>query len=120
MVLDNFEISVFNIISLAFRNVGSFERLRPKLAKWHTNKENLFVVGTENGNCLIREPQTNTWRTIEPPYENLAIEDCSFDPLSEKYLLIAYRDGTMLLYDIENSMRLQHFERQAATINSII
>lgn len=49
----------------------------------------------------------------------MPVEDAAFDPLSDKYVLVAYKDGTMALFDCESKAVLQIFERQSSQIKCV-
>ena len=57
---------------------------------------------------------------LERPKFTLAVEDVQWDPKSDNYLLAAYKDGSMLLFDVASGKELQVFERQGAGIKSIV
>ena len=57
---------------------------------------------------------------LDRPKFTLAVEDVQWDPKSDNYLLAAYKDGSMLLFDVASGKELQVFERQGAGIKSIV
>lgn len=46
--------------------------------------------------------------------KKIAVEDIQWDPNSPNYLLAAWKDGTMSLFDSETEKEMQSFERQGA------
>lgn len=46
--------------------------------------------------------------------------DLSFDPKSDKYFVVSYADGIMLMFDIETQQVLQVFDKQNVVSEVII
>lgn len=51
--------------------------------------------------------------------KNNSVEELRWDQLSNIYLIAAYRNGSIILWDIECGTELHTFEKQSSGINSI-
>jgi len=79
-----------------------------------------LALGCHNGLVLVVTTTPLESLRLERPKFTLAVEDVQWDPKSDNYLLAAYKDGSMLLFDVGSGKELQVFERQGAGIKSIV
>ncbi len=77
------------------------------------------MIGSNDGSALVYNMQQENFKKLEYKKQMMPVEDVSFDPLSDKYVLVAYKDGAMVLYDFEGPHVLTQFERQGAGIKCI-
>ena len=56
---------------------------------------------------------------MDLPKQNTGSEDIQWDPLSDKYLLVAFKDGSLALFDVETAQILQIFDKISSGIKSI-
>ncbi|KAA0176527.1 hypothetical protein FNF27_01808 [Cafeteria roenbergensis] len=91
-----------------------------RCVRWNERREGLLAIGCKNGQILLHNMSTRKTRElVAGGTEASPVADLRWDRLSEDYLLAAFRDGTLALYDVERGTQVQRFEKQGASVTAL-
>jgi len=116
---DNGDIRVLSLSTRVFTRKANYLSLHPQIIRFHPTVQGRFALGCLDGVALFCEMSHDHVKRLEKPKHKHAVEDLQWDPLSDKYLLVAYKDGSMCMFDVEAQMIMQSFDRQEKGIKSI-
>jgi WD40 repeat protein len=88
--------------------------------RWSERKTNTLAVGNKSGQIILYN--TSSQATVEllaGGPEASPVADIRWDRLSADYLLVAFRDGALILIDVESRAEVQRFEKQGAAITAL-
>lgn len=116
---ENGDIKILNTTTGTINRKANYIGVRPSLVRFHPSIGGRFALGCIEGAALACEMAHDNVKRLEMPKQPAATEDLQWDPLSDKYIIVAFKDGSMVLFDAEESSILQTFDRQGAGIRSI-
>ncbi|CAG9315711.1 unnamed protein product [Blepharisma stoltei] len=116
---ENGDIRILNTITRTITRKANYVGVRPSVMRFHPSAEGRFALGCAEGVALFAEMGHDNVKRLEMPKQPAAAEDVQWDPLSDKYLLVSFKDGSMVLFDAVEAGILQTFDRQGAGIRSI-
>jgi len=110
-----------------FRDAGKQSKLfvvaqnGAKVLRWHPRGGTRLLVGDNVGSLHVYDQQTGKKvqivgksKTTKDP-----VTDAQWDPLSEEYLLVAFQDGTLTLYEANTQREVHSFDKQPQSIKSL-
>ena len=116
---ENGDIKILNTISKAITKKANYAGARPKSLRFHPSFTGRFALGCNDGGALACEMSHTNVKKMDLPKKKIASEDIQWDPLSEKYLLVAFKDGSLALFDVETEQVLQTFDKISSGITCI-
>ncbi|CAG9324590.1 unnamed protein product [Blepharisma stoltei] len=116
---ENGDVKIMNTAAGTLTRKANYAGVRPSILRFHPSINGKFALGCIEGVALSCEMKHDNVKRLEMPKQPSATEDLQWDPLSDKYLLVAFKDGSMVLFDAEEQSILQTFDRQGAGIRSI-
>jgi WD40 repeat protein len=116
---ENGDIRILNTLTKALTKKANYAGLRPKSLKFHPSFPGRFALGCNEGGALACLMSTDSVKKLDLNKNSPPSEDIQWDPLSEKYLLVAFKDGSLALFDVETTQIMMSFERISTGIKSI-
>jgi WD40 repeat protein len=121
-VLDNGDVKLWNYAAGTQSKLFSIApKDSAKVLRWHPHVLTRLLVGDTVGSLhiydLVNAKATKILgkaKTSKDP-----VTDAQWDPLSEIYLLAAFQDGSLILYDASTQQELHTFDKQAQSIKSM-
>lgn len=120
LLLENGDMRLFDINLRALSRYNNFSAGKPNLLRMHPNVASKFALSCADGFLLVGSLEQRLVDRVEAENWKQGVEDLAWDPLSENYLLVAFREGTMMLFDTSSKMRLRLYERQSTGIKRVI
>jgi len=92
-----------------------------KVLRWHPHVATRLLVGDTVGSIHVYDSVNGKVIKIlgKAKTSKDPVTDAQWDPLSEVYLLAAFQDGSLVLYDANTQQELHTFDKQAQSIKSI-
>ena len=95
-------------------------RSSARCVKWNEKRDGLLAIGCKSGQVLLHDAvRGRTTELVSAKADSPPVADLRWDRLSEDYLLVAFRDGGLALYDVERGAEVQRFEKQGASITAL-
>jgi WD repeat-containing protein 17 len=116
---ENGDIKILNTLTKAIIKKANYAGVRPKTLKFHPNFAGRFALGCNEGGALICEIAHDNVKKMDLNKQSTGSEDVEWDPLSDKYLLVAFKDGSLALFDVETTQVLRMFDKITTGIKSI-
>ena len=116
---ENGDIKVLNTITKSITKKANYAGVRPKTLKFHPSFPGRFALGCNEGGALVCDMSHDNVKKLDLPKQSVGSEDIQWDPLSDKYLLIAFKDGSLALFDAETAQVLQAFDKISTGIKSM-
>mmetsp|Transcript_17137 Transcript_17137/g.30766 ORF Transcript_17137/g.30766 Transcript_17137/m.30766 type:complete len:1177 (-) Transcript_17137:8002-11532(-) len=120
ILLENGDVKLLDINSRILTKYNNYSAGKPQHIRCHPNVANKFALACSEGFVLIGCFDKRLVDRVEIENWKHPIEDLAWDPLSENYLLVAYREGTMFLFDTSSRVKLRTYERQTIGIKRIV
>ncbi|OMJ89434.1 hypothetical protein SteCoe_8434 [Stentor coeruleus] len=116
---ENGDIKTLNTQTKAITKKANYAGVRPKILKFHPSINGRFALGCNEGGALVCDMSHNNVKKLDLAKQNTPSEDIQWDPLSDKYLLVAFKDGNLVLFDVESTQVLMAFDQISTGIKSI-
>lgn len=116
---ENGDIRILNTLTKALTKKANYAGLRPKSLKFHPSFPGRFALGCNEGGALACMMSNDNVKKCDLNKQSPPSEDIQWDPLSDKYLLVAFKDGSLALFDVETAQILSSFDRISTGIKSI-
>ncbi|OMJ90152.1 hypothetical protein SteCoe_7544 [Stentor coeruleus] len=116
---ENGDIKILNTVTKAITKKANYAGIRPKTLKFHPSFTGRFALGCNEGGALVCHMNHDNVKKLDLPKQNTPSEDIQWDPLSDKYLLVAFKDGSLALFDVESAQILMAFDIISTGIKSM-
>ena len=116
---ENGDIRILNTVTKALTKKANYAGLRPKSLKFHPSFPGRFALGCNEGGALACLMSTDSVKKLDLNKNSPACEDIQWDPLSDKYLLVGFKDGSLALFDVDTTQIMMAFDRISTGIKSI-
>jgi WD40 repeat protein len=120
ILLENGDFKTYRHDTGVLSKFNNYSAGKPHTVRCHPNVINKFALACGEGFTLVGKLTDRLVDRIEVENFKQSIEDLAWDPLSENYLLIAYRDGSMFLFDTQSRVKLHSYERQSTGIKRVV
>ena len=77
-----------------------------------------MALGCDDGRVIIHTLKKGVPTKLSLKKES--VDDVQWDPNSPNYLLVSWKDGSMILLDAETNKEMQSFDRQGTGIVNLI
>lgn len=125
LVLDNGDVLLWEYkeadkLTKVF-SLGSNSASGAKVLRWHPRDGIRLLVGCADGSLVVYNQRTGKKLSItgKAKTSKEPISDAQWDPLSEDYLLAAWQDGNLTLFDASTQKEIHSFEKQPQGIRSL-
>eukprot|EP00741_Cyanophora_paradoxa_P001368 tig00000480_g1324.t1 len=102
------------------RPIKDFNNVNIRVIRWAPKKANVVLAGTAEGTLALWDGQANKLKKgLFKREQEDPVVDLQWDPLSDYYAVVAYKSGSMALYDLQGEQTLFEFEPQNGGIRSV-
>jgi WD repeat-containing protein 17 len=91
----------------------------PRCMRWSEKRPGMLAVGTKQGQVFLCHKDTKSVVELSAREDLSGVSDLQWDRLSPDYLLVAYRNGALTLFDVESKEAVQTFEKQGACVTAL-
>jgi WD repeat-containing protein 17 len=116
---ENGDIKFLNLGTRTVTKKANYAGVRPRSLKFHPSQPGRFALGCNEGGALGCEMAHDNVKKMDLNKQSPSSEDIQWDPLSDKYLLVAFKDGSLALFDVETAQILMAFDKISTGIKSI-
>jgi len=92
-----------------------------RVLRWHPRIPTKLLIGAADGSVLVFDQPSGKKVQIvgKAKTSKDPVTDAQWDPLSEDYMLVAFQDGCLTLYDASTQREIHSFDKQSQTIRCI-
>eukprot|EP00753_Platysulcus_tardus_P016802 PLAT6049.1.p1 GENE.PLAT6049.1~~PLAT6049.1.p1 ORF type:complete len:1230 (-),score=555.27 PLAT6049.1:33-3722(-) len=119
VTLDNGTIVLVDTEGRGVRDLYSKAGTTVTVLRWSPQEPGVLVAGTDGGVILHIDISARKTNRMSIKGKTSMIMDLRWDVLSNTYLLVAYKNGSISLWDTEHQTELHEFDRQGAGLRSI-
>lgn len=89
------------------------------VVRWNPRDNGILAGGNTDGSLSLYDGSKSRLVKLTPKSEKPAVADLQWDELSNIYLLAAYRNGAIVLWDCESQSELHSFDRQGSGLTAL-